>query len=291
MKKVQKYGFLFLMIFCSIVRPADSAEIIEIQSCAEIDFDAMTPGDVMLFDVDDVLIEPSDVVQKHVHKKEVVDSFYQYVSHNESEECVSIMLRDTKKVLIEKDIVEKIRKLKERGVTVLALTSCRVGKFGVIESCEQMRHELLQKFGFMWSFENEICAFNHLKKIKKEYAPLFFKGIIIVGGYSKGEALDAFLTWKSLAPARIFFVDNTMNHLLFVRKACNERSIPFIGYHYLGGPKAPLDETFMHIQFQHLSQHKEWLSDSALMERVNPQSKPRKYAEAQSDEDDDFEFE
>jgi FMN phosphatase YigB (HAD superfamily) len=257
---MQKYIFILVLMMSGFLHAAIS-EIREINRFSGINFDAMVPGDLVLFDVDDVLIEPADKVGMHSGRKKVIQAFNEYVSVDDSEECVSIMLRDMRKVVIEYDVIEKIKRLQERGVIVIALTSSRIGKFGVIDSWEEVRYELLRDLGFSWSFEDDICSFHQLKKKQKKHAPLFFKGLIIVEGYSKGDALGSFLMWKQLQPSRIFFIDNCLRNIFSVQDECEERSIPFTGYHYLGGSQVELDEEKMHKQFWHLSKHKVWLSD------------------------------
>ena len=113
MKMIQKYT-LILSIMISGIFNAAISEIREIDGFSEIDFEMMIPGDVVVFDVDDVLIEPGDTVGKHTGQHKVIKTFDEYVSSDDSEECISIMLRDMKKVVIEHEVIEKIKRLKAR---------------------------------------------------------------------------------------------------------------------------------------------------------------------------------
>ncbi len=63
MKYIQIFFVIFLGMYFQLSAAEDLAdsEIVPIESLLKIDFDAIAPGDLVAFDVDDVLIEPEDV--------------------------------------------------------------------------------------------------------------------------------------------------------------------------------------------------------------------------------------
>jgi hypothetical protein len=65
--------------------------------------------------------------------------------------------------------------------------------------------------------------------------PCFYKNSILFGGNNdKGEALKGFFHWMNYYPEKVIFIDDKMKYLVAVEKALESYDIPFIGIRYSG---------------------------------------------------------
>lgn len=172
------------------------ASISDIQSFDEVDFGTLgSPEALVLFDVDKTLIQPEGS-------------------------------------LTEPSIIEKIALLKERKITVLAITAMNTGEHSPYESMEKWRYEHLKELGFEGDYPDQNFDIQGFKK-----HPVFYKGIIATDGEAKGPVLSIVLDRFSLKPSEIMMFDDRLSFLESVRAECDRRHIPFHGYHYHGARK------------------------------------------------------
>lgn len=183
--------------------------ISDIQSFDEVDFSQLgSPGALVLFDVDKTLIQPED----------------SYVSNAD--------FHHVKYLLVEPSIIEKIDLLKQRKMTVLAITAMNTGEYWPYESMEKWRYEHLKELGFEGDYQDQDFDIKDFKK-----HPVFYKGIIATDGEAKGHVLGTVLDRLSLKPTEIIMFDDRLSFLESVKAECNRRLIPFHGYHYHGAQK------------------------------------------------------
>lgn len=85
---------------------------------------------------------------------------------------------------------------------------------------------------------------------------------ILCTAESKAKLLGAFLDRLNWKPKHIIFIDDTRSHLQDVMQEMEKRAISCTGYEYLAAYAMPitLDKALVALQFQHLIEHEEWLS-------------------------------
>lgn len=238
-----------------------TAEITSIASFRDVDFEHLCGSDTLvLFDVDETLIQPEDAYLMNEHTIEG-QRFRESLIKNHPEiknweELQGIMLLEAKRPLIEPHIAQTISRLKEKGTTVMALTAMNTGPYEHVGSLEAWRHAHLRSLGFIGSFST--CQF-FLSGFKRK--PVFFKGIIATDLEDKGAVFGAVLDHLSLSPRRVIFFDDTLDFLLSLRTECLKRGITFQGYHYLGCTRKSWNQPLFMKQAQHLITHKHWLDD------------------------------
>lgn len=173
-----------------------------------------------------------------------------------------------KRMLIEESAPNLIQNLQQKGIKVIALTSCPTGAFGVIPKVERWRIEHLRSLDicFAASFPKiEPCSLHELATNGKP-APLFERGILFSKGYKKGDVLRAFFKQCNFHPGKVIFIDDLSENLDSVKTALQPLNIEFKGYQYTGAKRffKAVDEEVLNYQFNHLMQTKEWLSDKEV---------------------------
>ncbi len=232
-----------------------------IHSFEEVDFTSIEPETLVIFDVDETLIQPLDayLINEHTPKAEEFKKhlFRKHPEVKDWNELTSLMLQQAQRPLLEPIIVEKIQELKRRNVLVIACTGMNIGSYGRFQSLEKWRYTHLKSLGFEGNYENLVLRLNGFKR-----NPGFYKGILSTDLESKGPAVGAFLDQIGLHPQKIVMFDDTLEGaLLSVQKECEKRGILFQGYQYKGFKEKPWNESLIQFQAKHLIQYKKWLSD------------------------------
>ncbi len=251
------------------------AEITTVYSFAEAKAKLDKAGEdtLVIFDVDDVLITPKDMVCRPrgmPYTKTYWDET-EYDSH-EMNHFISIVITTTEMHLIEPSVPSLIEKLKKQKAKVIALTAARTGKFGRIEKMEDWRIDELKNLSidFSGAFpSSEVILFDDSKTI--EYS-LFKKGILFLGSedQTKGDLLVRFLGKIGWKPKEILFFDDKRRNLVSTEDALKEKNIVFHGYLYKGEERVPgtVDEEVAKLQFDHLRKEYKWLSDTEAKKRL-----------------------
>ncbi len=230
------------------------------------DADANT---LVLFDVDDVLISAYDPLARDSnypfffklmaiikHPRLLYDTAYVH-------DLWSIMFDQSKRFIIEPEIIHIIKSLQQRDVEVLGLTSMETGFFGVIQSMPEWRFAMLNNLGVTFTQTYSETYFTTLPAYRNNY-PGIYKGIMCCNQQPKGKVLEAFLNKFDVQPKSIIFFDDGQSNLQSVADACKKRNIPYKGYQYLVKPaRLPGSwNTWRALkQLDYLIKHKQWLSD------------------------------
>lgn len=233
-----------------------------ISSFKEINWEILPPKTLVIFDVDETLITPADILLKPIGgsfkewgklKPDEPDQFQNYLS---------IMLASTNYVLVDNEAPNVIQSLSQKGMFAMGLTACSTGAVGVIESMEQWRIDQLNALGIDFSlFFDEEFIFSELVA-KTSRSPIFKNGILFTGDFqaahqsTKGQLFNVFLDLINWKPEQIVFIDDDKKHL----EAMNPRGIPLQRY-LIAKPSPRLDEKIAQFQLQTLIESDKWISD------------------------------
>lgn len=243
---------------------------------------------LVLFDVDETLIVPKDLILNPYAK----ETWNRYVKETiENPEIVPLGKYDGKYFIgqvfskmeyevVDPKIVEIIHSLQQRGIKTIAFTRMPVGSLGIISSMEDWRIEHLKRHQFDFS-----GAFPHFQEIKLNVLStgipsLFKKGVLCANKQDKGPVLTAFLEAIRWKPWQVLFIDNRLDYLQSVETALEGTGIEFIGFYYREIENRPLivNEQLTKFQLMHLAKTGEWLSDqeaSAILWRMGSEEQAR----------------
>ncbi len=125
---------------------------------------------------------------------------------------------------VEKDTVQVIKNLQDKGVTVIALTARSL-------ELTQRTIEQLHRMGVYFTKTDPYeCPLTHGHGHGK--AGLYIDGIIFSGNHSKGEMIVSWFNQIDYRPKKIIFVDDKLKNVESVEKALHNRDYPFIGIRY-----------------------------------------------------------
>ena len=231
---------------------------------------------LVLFDVDNVLVSPHDMLARD-ETSVFFEKFRNILRDRDPQLCdddeqflchLGRLLAGTERHIIEPDIGDKIRALREQGATVMAMTA--LFRCGPVSYLPQHRHNLLASHGIEFTQHHGDREFESLD-LDDGTPPRMYKGILF--GKAKGNILNAFLDEHGLKPRQIVFFDDKEHNLKTIADVCQQRAIEATLYHYVGHRKIPGDwnEERAHKQVEILVTQGKWLSDAevdALLESV-----------------------
>ena len=245
-----------------------SCQILPIKSFHEVNFDAIEPKTLVLFDVDETLIQPRDALVMNLFSpqgKELIARFKQKYPALDVTYIHSLMSLQAARPLIEPDIIPIITRLKQREIPVIACSYMYTGPYGVLSTTQEWRYEHLKLLGFNGSYDDRIINFKFGSK-----NPVFYKGILAVDLSPKGPVMGMLLDSMILQPTKIVVFDDRLDHLQSIEEECKKRGIRCEGYHYQGAIERPWDELLAQFQVEYLLAHKKWLSDQMARAMMEP---------------------
>lgn len=226
-----------------------------------------TAQTLILFDIDDVLINPVDMLARSstvpaLFTIKALLRFPHLVLRKHWENYYSTMWQQGRWYVIEPMVVDIIKMLKQQSCVVLALSSMETGKFGCIASFPQWRFHLLKKHGFEWTDTLANVVFTSLPAYRQNF-PELYNGILCCNQQSKGAVVSALLDFYAYKPSKIIFFEDQKSNLSSVAQIARKRNIPFIGFLYTRGKNGFVqwDEKRALFQLDHLIKHNEWISD------------------------------
>jgi hypothetical protein len=253
-----------------------SSFIQKIQSFKDVNFDTIQPDSLVVFDVDDTLIQPVDTILINAHTAQA-KKFLEWLKKTypiDWDLAGSVFkhwqLYKAKSRLIEPSIIDTIEQLKTRDIPVIACTFIYTGyRGGTKEPLEKWRYNHLKSLGFEGSYTTKIIKFdvdnNH---------PVFYKGILATDKVPKGIAIGAFLDAIGVHPKIIIMFDDTYDFLFSVQQECISRGIIFQGYQCQGAKPKAWDEDLIKFQGRYLVEHGQWLSDQEAQNMRTYKNKP-----------------
>jgi hypothetical protein len=261
--------FIVLLLFVSTC----FAEIIKTNDYKVIE-SHLTHADqetFIIFDVDDVLLQPQDEILKKQNKpflETIEKELETRLPETATQDLYSLILLQRIVEPVDKRMKTLIKKLQKKKIKVIALTNCATGSFGTINAMQNWRIAELKHLGYdfgkPWSHIHE-RFFHGVKDIKRP--PMFKKGVVFASGVSKGAALEAFLAYTNLRPKKIIFIDDKRKYLESVEEYTTLENIEFLGIEYTAvkdSRLSPLDEERAKLQFVILEEEQQWLSDEKI---------------------------
>lgn len=220
--------------------------------------DQLKPGDWFIVDIDDTVITPQAMMFRSS------SPFHTFIDDIKKEaipnlvDILSTWRLNRRVMLVEQEWPQILNLLKNKGVTVLALTQVHSGTFGKIQSMEKWRANELESLGITFS----PLASNIEILINEDQPSTFYRGIIFTGSHPKSSALQNVIT-KYGTPSKILFLDDRLYHVEALEKLCKETNIPFEGYYYLATNELPYvkEKDYGLIQMHILTTQHQWIED------------------------------
>lgn len=226
---------------------------------------------LVIFDVDDVILQPSDQIIRSPYKPHLLEIEAELATRYSPEEVLNlktIAVYSQEPQLVDDRILDSLAILKKNNVTTIALTYCPTGKYGKMESFENWRIEKLKQLGVDFSTLNNISDQNFPEVYASNGIPLIKDGVIITALAKKGVVLDAVLKKEKLRPKRIIFIDDKLINLQSVQTTALKNNIAFLGIEYTvvkkGSKLEPINKTRASKQFELLEKDHIWRSDKEV---------------------------
>lgn len=224
---------------------------------------------LIIFDVEDVLLEPRDTVLQFNHKtfvKDIERKLAEKYSNKEVDNINSSILLQRHNAPVNNDMAQIIDKAQNRGVKVMALTNCRTGKFGKISSMEEWRLQELKKHGYHFdkSWTNINDKIFSIQGEDSRDNIIFKNGVIFTShSHTKGDALREFLKYSKIEPKSIIFIDDKEHNIKSVQDVASDMKIEFTGIEYTASKEhdTKLNEKRASLQFEVVEKEGKWLSD------------------------------
>ncbi len=224
---------------------------------------------LVIFDVDDVLIAPTDAFAfRDSLRRKFNQGLKSRYTQQERKVIFSDFFKKRRVCLITPKIISLLDELRSQKIPTTALTRWYTGRYGTIEYMEDLRFKGLDDVGIsfvdMSPFKKDF-TFPELKT--EDGIPMVRNGIIITAFADKGVSLLAALAKEKLNFRKIIFIDDDLTQLESVKKACKKIGVSFIGIHYTEAKLIPLpnlNEAREKLRFEILEKKKIWLTDNEL---------------------------
>lgn len=241
---------LYLTISLVLCIFSCSAQITQVNDMEEVFsyFNDADSNTLAIFDVDMVLIQPSDPAYQMVNMKRfstISKRIMKEVPADKLMMFLSLMTVGSEPVLVDDRAPQYLQKIIQKGIPAMALTANLTGSFGVIKNMEQWRVNTLRSLGIDFSkaapYQSSL-VFDDLDSYRGNYST-YLDGILFVNGtvVSKGDAFLSFLKKTNVYPNKIIFIDDREDNLRSLETAIQklDKSIEYHGIHFLGAQKYP----------------------------------------------------
>lgn len=244
-------------------------------------FENLEKGSILVLDVDEVILRDQDAVLSPAGDSLKFQIFNEYYSEAKSKKEIEEVVRTlslplilAQKQLVDSNLPEVIKKLQERGVTVIGLTSCPTQSFGVVDNFINWRHTQLNAFGIHLEDSLPGTGDFKLEEMSSQVPPpIFSQGVLFTEGFTKADVLIAFLRKTNLKPKRIVFIDDMARNAHQMEIKLTQKDIPHMVFHFnpfYHQQQKEIDECLARFQYEYLFKHKKWLKDdeaNALMKK------------------------
>jgi hypothetical protein len=230
----------------------------------------VTPESLVVFDIDEVLIYPENVVQLQIGSpfwEASMADIEVRLGTNTRNLLHSIMLLESRWQLTDHMIPALIQQLQSKKIKTVALTAFNRGEMGKIKALEDWRAAQLKQYGIDFSISSNLSKnpfdITKLTLIHGKLPPLYKEGILYTNQYQKGAVLKAFLEQINLHPTEIIFIDDRIHNIKSVEAFCRSANIQFTGIHdnRILNKHTVFNKSLGQYQFHHLEQNHTWLSD------------------------------
>lgn len=225
---------------------------------------------LVVFDIDYTLIVPNDLILKPCGETYFQKRMTELRSMGDhGAELGSIISLQSKVSIIDDQIFDILKFLKQNHIKTIALSAMPTGKYGIIPNAEDWRINQLHAIGidFDWAFPDlDTIVLPGFEG--KRTSPVFKNGILASAKNPKGKVLIAFLNHINWTPANIIFVDDRMEFINSVENELDKRNIPHLCYHYTAATDkaCKFDKKLADFQINYLIKAGQWLSDSKAKE-------------------------
>jgi Protein of unknown function (DUF2608) len=264
--------FLSFLVICFFCVQINGYTISMIQSFNEFDFSNLDSDTLVLFDVDETLIQPVDnykINQWTEPAKELLLRLVEQYASANWDHIHAILFEKVEYLLTEPHIIKIIQELQAKKVPVIALTAMRTGQLGPIVK-EEWRYHHLKSLGFEGNWSEHIIPFEPL-----DGKPIFYKGILCTDMTQKGPVLGAFLDTIQWYPKKVIFFDDLKHYVESVADECQKRGFIFEGYVYLGALEKEWNHQLVEFQLTHLINYYEWINDEMALQILTSPSEPK----------------
>lgn len=241
---MKKFYLTISMMLCIF---SCHAEITRVNTMEEV-FNHFNGADSMaIFDVDMVLVQPSDPAFQLVNMKRfsaITKRILKEIPADKQMMFLSLMTISSDPVLIDERTPQFIKQL-QNSIPTMALTANLTGAFGAISNMEQWRVNSLRCLGIDFTkaapYQSSLL-FDDLAPYRDNYAT-YLNGILVVNGtvVSKGEAFLSFLKKTNFSPSKIIFIDDHEGNLKSLEAALQslDKPIDYHGLHFTGAQEYP----------------------------------------------------
>jgi histidinol phosphatase-like enzyme len=258
-----------LLLISSLYAKAGFAEIIETTDFSMVESHLQTAdkNTLVIFDIDEVIIETTDSILKPQHKAHFVKLEEELLERTSKEQAVyfkSIIYQEQSIKLVNEKILDTFNGLKNKGINIIAITYIATGPRGKIAKFEDWGLSRLNKFGIDFRKFNNLKDHTYSNIPAKHGVPLTKHGVTFTALATKGVLLDAVLKHNNIKPQKVIFIDDKLSNLQSVESTCKDLDIPFTGIQYtavIKSNKWTFDEELARLQFQVLEKEHRWLSD------------------------------
>lgn len=229
------------------------ANIIPVNEMKEV-FEYIHTADsktLVIFDVDMVLVQPSDPAFQMKNIKRFGPICKRIVKELPPEKqmlFLSLMTINSSPMLIDACTLELLQTMAQRNIPAIALTANLTGSLGPIQDMAEWRVGSLRLLGIDFSHltpYQKPLIFDDLLKFRGNYST-YLDGILFVNGptVSKGEALLAFLKKTCFLPDKVIFIDDKEENLKSVELALQQmnRRVEYQGLHFLEAQNYPSEQ-------------------------------------------------
>lgn len=226
------------------------AEIIQVNDMKEVfeHFNNADANTLAIFDVDMVLVQPSDPAFQMANMKRYGTTFKRILKEVPPEKQMMFLSAATTSsypILIDECIPQLLQGLMQRGIPTMALTANLTGAFGSVKNMEEWRVNTLRLLGIDFTKSapyHDPLIFDNLASYRGNYST-YLNGILFVNGtaVSKGEAFLSFLNKTGISPSKIIFVDDREDNLKSLEAAIKtlNKPVEYVGLHFLGAQQFP----------------------------------------------------
>lgn len=238
--------------------------------------EGVDPQTLVLWDVDDVLVQPTHAFYMEVPvRKRLYERLWLKYSKAERKALFSHFFLRREVELVHPRLLVLLESLKQGGIPCAALTAWWTGPYGSIPKMEDLRFEGLASVGISFvgccPFRNQ--SFTDLAS--QDGVPMVEQGVVFTALQDKAKVLEAVLAGCEKRFSKIIFIEDKLSNLKVVEKLCRKLQLSFLGIHYTQAadrPKPKLDAAFERERFRILEEEHQWLFDDELRDRLGSQS-------------------
>lgn len=230
---------------------------------------------LVIFDVGDTLITCDEPLFHSKNKSafgKVSEQLFQDMSKERVDELMTIILNERKTSLVDYKILDLLDLIRNKDLTIIALTTCGTGKYGLIEKMEDWRIHQLEALGL--SFEE--MSLQDEKWFDSMHGPhgvpLLKKGIVFTAQMDKVLVLEELFKIEKLTPKKIIYIDDKIEVVKDMQAFCEKLRIDFLGFEYTAVKERPvqkIDEKLIEIQLNILLHEGLWVTSEEAAETFN----------------------